>query len=734
MTSILSPTPRRHLIDGSTSQQWIQGSQWSPVSSRAGTPISAVNRSPTLSFRRMSLQKALSDPKVTVAEPVDTGMGRRWIRWLHKRGLKDNILPGSVVAATLVKFCVGLGSYSGRGTSPMYGDYEAQRHWMELTIHLPTREWYTYDLQYWGLDYPPLTAYVSWLCGYIGALIEPTWFALGASRGIETSGSKLYMRLTVLVLDALLYVPALIMFCRTWQGTRSKRTQGLALLVLLLQPSLLLIDFGHFQYNSVMLGLTLLSLNFFATNRDLLGAFCFVLSLGFKQMALYYAPAIGTYLLAKCIYLGPSRGFHLLLRLALVTIVSFTLLFLPWLPSPSHPMAILAPITRIFPFARGLFEDKVANFWCFSNVLLVKWKTLHWATPTLLVRISTAMTAIGFLPSVGVLLRSAFQLQETASAPSKTSPSAQPAALPTQTVPEAVTPTPLLPLLPYTLLSSSLSFFLFSFQVHEKTILLPLLPITLLLSGANTDSSLFGWGVLANNAAAFSMWPLLKRDGLGTQYIALLLLWNRLVGYNPLRLPSKSFIQLLSLAFYALAAALHLLELVLTPPSRYPDLFPVLNVLASTPIFGLTWIWSIKCCIEVGWAMGGIGGSRLKGFTPKPVNVRLPNPPSRASSQQPPSPSQARRFPTDLDASNLLGLSHVDMNQPRVPSPLGYRGIDRSGGSRATSLTFGSPGKIRARPRPASSSGLSAVSESWTAASSSSGRNRSRVEEEGPGL
>lgn len=49
----------------------------------------------------------------------------------------------------------------------MFGDYEAQRHWMELTTHLPFREWYTYDLQYWGLDYPPLTAYVSWLCGIV---------------------------------------------------------------------------------------------------------------------------------------------------------------------------------------------------------------------------------------------------------------------------------------------------------------------------------------------------------------------------------------------------------------------------------------------------------------------------------------------------------------------------------------------------------------------------------------
>jgi alpha-1,3-glucosyltransferase len=49
----------------------------------------------------------------------------------------------------------------------MFGDYEAQRHWMELTIHLPFRQWYTYDLPYWGLDYPPLTAYVSWICGIV---------------------------------------------------------------------------------------------------------------------------------------------------------------------------------------------------------------------------------------------------------------------------------------------------------------------------------------------------------------------------------------------------------------------------------------------------------------------------------------------------------------------------------------------------------------------------------------
>jgi hypothetical protein len=43
-----------------------------------------------------------------------------------------------------------------------------------------------------------------------------------------------------------------------------------------------------------------------------------------------------------------------------------------------------------------------------------------------------------------------------------------------------------------------------------------------------------------------SMWPLLKKDGLSIQYIATLILWNRMVGYNPFRLNERSFIRLLS--------------------------------------------------------------------------------------------------------------------------------------------------------------------------------------------
>lgn len=55
----------------------------------------------------------------------------------------------------------------GANVPPMHGDFEAQRHWLEITQHLPLRQWYYYDLQYWGLDYPPLTAWHSLVLGRV---------------------------------------------------------------------------------------------------------------------------------------------------------------------------------------------------------------------------------------------------------------------------------------------------------------------------------------------------------------------------------------------------------------------------------------------------------------------------------------------------------------------------------------------------------------------------------------
>jgi alpha-1,3-glucosyltransferase len=58
---------------------------------------------------------------------------------------------------------------------------------------------------------------------------------------------------------------------------------------------------------------------------------------------------------------------------------------------------------------------------------------------------------------------------------------------------------------------------------------------------------------------------------------------------------------------YPSILVLHLVEALFTPPTRYPDLFPVLNVLLCAPIFGLAWCWSIVRGVETLWALGALG-------------------------------------------------------------------------------------------------------------------------------
>ena len=261
-------------------------------------------------------------------------------------------------------------------------------------------------------------------------------------------------------------------------------------------------------------------------------------------MALYYAPAIGSYLLAKCIYLGqkngyvpvfffrrsshhktPSRG-KLFLQLGALTVASFALLFLPFLPPFASPTAILDPITRIFPFFRGLFEDKVANFWCFSNVI-IKWRNI--ASSETLMKLSTLLTAAGFMPAVAGLLRTGIGLRIKEDPPPSTASgisTEKDVSTVAETTPPAekelkgvgveegkgqgnetpaTGPGPLFPLLLHSMLTSSISFFLFSFQVHEKTILVPLLPLTLIMVGApaSVESTTWELGMLTNNVAVF---------------------------------------------------------------------------------------------------------------------------------------------------------------------------------------------------------------------------------------
>jgi alpha-1,3-glucosyltransferase len=492
--------------------------------------------------------------------------------------------------------------YSGYQKPPTFGDFEAQRHWMEITTQLPITLWYFHDQDWWPLDYPPLTAYHSWVLGKVGIVVKPDWFALYRSRGLEGFGLKVFMRSTVIFSECLISVPATVLCVRQLgklcDNDRYVWQSSTALASLLLQPALILIDHGHFQYNAVMLGFFMAALASFFAGRRLVGCVFFVAALGFKQMALFYAPAVTAYLAGGCF--APKFRPLRLLAIAGVTISSFAILYLPLLfrawhdssrgipllldttaglqvqmllatvPSDLHPYVVLIgqSLHRIFPFSRGLFEDKVANIWCsihFSG--LYKLNTRH--SPEVLSKAALGLTLLFIMPPCLIIF---------------------------------LRPRKRLILLAST--ACAWGFFLCSYQVHEKNVLLPLLPMTALLAGpGGTKAATRAWVGFANIVSTWTLFHLLIKDELQMVYFPLIGVWTYLLGFPPFTLgpyrvstenggPSR-FTKCIHLSAYAGIAVWHVLECIVPPPAGKADLWIVANIISGCGAFCLCYLWCL---------------------------------------------------------------------------------------------------------------------------------------------
>ncbi|XP_069126311.1 dolichyl pyrophosphate Man9GlcNAc2 alpha-1,3-glucosyltransferase-like [Argopecten irradians] len=468
----------------------------------------------------------------------------------------ENLMHKLILAlvAVLVRWCVSLCKYSGAGKGPMYGDYEAQRHWMEMTYNLPVQEWYNHttrnDLQYWGLDYPPLTAYHSWICGYIANQINPAWVALKTSRGFESPGHKLFMRYTVLVADILLFFPAVFLIFNKSGQTKYSAIKSSALV--LLSPGLILIDHGHFQYNCISLGFVLLAVWLIGKGRELWGSVFFVLALNYKQMELYHAFPFFFYLLGLCIWRKDQNGFLRLIKIGITVLATFAVCWAPFLTTKDSALQVLH---RLFPFARGLYEDKVANVWCSLSVLVKLKDMLNRDQLVLLCLISTLVLCLPC--SLNLLFKPSFLRFK------------------------------------YSLINCSLIFFLFSFQVHEKSILIVIVIVNLF------SVQLPFWNLWFTIIATFSMLPLLMKDGLLIPYISTTMLYTIISrSTTPVfAIPSDEYKlqrRLQKFTFYWSmfgVISLTALSVFATPPSNLPDLFPVLVSIYSCSHFLLFLIY-----------------------------------------------------------------------------------------------------------------------------------------------
>lgn len=511
------------------------------ISSTSSLSSTSSDDSKTLQAKR-HLKINSQEP---IAEPAKAG----------ESPAKTIVIYGSTLFILAISLCfrlmVALHSYSGAGVPPKFGDFEAQRHWMEITVNTPLNEWYVAteanDLSWWGLDYPPLSAYWAYLTGKVAQKFNPDWVALITSRGLETDDLKTFMRATVIVSDLLFMISGAFALARKIPGFSRSH-----LLLMLLTPAFLLIDHGHFQYNNVMLGLTLWAVSFFASRKYVLAVICLFSSLAFKQMNMYAVPAFGAALLG----LGAAEGSPIgvlsaYARWGLAAIFTLLAAFAPFLQSFDSIKAVLL---RLFPVGRGLFEEKVGNAWCTISIFT----KIHRRIPkTTLFQWCLISVTLALLPMILGLIGKGAQ--------------------------KRLNLTRFLLGLSY----CCLAMFMFSYHVHEKQILIPLLPISFL----STHSVWFVY--FFTLWSTFSLYPLMRKDGLQIAYFATLIAWTCLFlvsfGKRLQSIPAAwKFFIIASIDFIVLN---HVAQAVWTPPASLPDLFLVLNTVSCSGAFGLALLY-----------------------------------------------------------------------------------------------------------------------------------------------
>ncbi|XP_020297984.1 probable dolichyl pyrophosphate Man9GlcNAc2 alpha-1,3-glucosyltransferase isoform X2 [Pseudomyrmex gracilis] len=472
--------------------------------------------------------------------------------------------------------------YSGEGKPPMYGDYEAQRHWQEITLNLPSDQWYINttenNLQYWGLDYPPLTAYHSFLLGYIANKINPSFVKLKESKGLETIEHKYFMRLTVLSADIIIYIPAIAYFFinlhiyNNYPFNQSNifkfRKSDAVLLTALIYPGLILIDHGHFQYNCISLGFFIIAVVAIIQNSFILSSILFVLALNYKQMELYHALPFFLYILGNHMPCKTKSWISCICMLICISITVLLTFFVIWIPFLKNRELFFSTMVRLFPLDRGIFEDKVANVWCTINIIC---KLQQHFTNTQLAKTCLVLTTCAILPTCINLVLS-----------------------------------PIKEAFIISLINSALAFFLFSFQVHEKSILLIAIPVLMYF---HNDPLPCFWLLIISH---FSMLPLFIKDDLYFAYLGTILfyfcsvswMWSDIL-YNSTYANSLSnkvtksksknqqfnknqFFLCFSkynkkpwliIAFYGSLLGILFFSVMIKcvkPPEKYPDLFPVL--------------------------------------------------------------------------------------------------------------------------------------------------------------
>ena len=238
-------------------------------------------------------------------------------------------------------------------------DFEVHRNWMAITHNLPLQNWYHENTSEWTLDYPPFFAYFEYILSQGARLIDPNMLKITADP-YENENCIGYQRFTVILSETVL-VFSLFLY-----------SNNLLTALVLLNPGLIYVDCNnykdiHFQYNGMLIGLTLLSIHLINKKKFIQSAVIYSILLLFKHIYLYYvffiqAPAYFLFFLKHFCMHKKKISLKNLFFSGFTVITIFAIGLLPFWPEKN------ALFSRLFPWGRGLTHSYWApNLWSLYN-------------------------------------------------------------------------------------------------------------------------------------------------------------------------------------------------------------------------------------------------------------------------------------------------------------------------------------------------------------------------------
>jgi len=381
-------------------------------------------------------------------------------------------------------------------------DFEVHRNWLALTSSLPHSQWYTEATSPWTLDYPPFFAWFEYLLSLAARHVDPAMLQIN-NLDYASWRTILFQRFTVIITDLVLFLgcKSLAEALPKGQGGRHSRASTLTLLIMT-NAGLLMVDHVHFQYNGLLTGVLLLTIASLARDRVVSAAVWFSVLLHMKHIYLYYAAAVGIYMLRSHCFQSTREGkivwrsFSLfrLLSLAVVVLATSALSLVPFIQAGQLPHML----SRLFPFKRGLCHAYWApNFWALYNVADKALAVIGKRLGKLPMEVATASMTGGLVQDINHTVL----------------PSVPPSATAVISLLAILPALAKLWLSPHSLTSflraltlCAWSCFIFGWHVHEKAILLVVVPLAVLATVSRTEARLY---LVTATTGHFSLFPLL---------------------------------------------------------------------------------------------------------------------------------------------------------------------------------------------------------------------------------